>query len=304
MKRQEVSTTTTPLVISCRGRKLDCTPGIATGAHVMGILNVTPDSFSDGGRYLRPEAALERAAEMVAQGAAMIDVGGESSRPTGKTYGEGARPITPKEEIRRVVPVIEGIVSRFPSVLVSVDTYKPDVARAAMDAGAHIINDITGLRFSSDLGQVAAEAGAALVVMHSVGTPGALPHDVAHEDIIATVTQSLDESLARAAEAGVENIILDPGFGFGKSVGDNLQLLQRLGELTARQRPILVGISRKSTVASVLEKDGKIPAPEQRLFGTLGATAVAVLNGATIVRTHDIRETAEALKLIGAIRNA
>ncbi|MDX1740725.1 MAG: dihydropteroate synthase, partial [Rhodothermales bacterium] len=129
----------------------------------MGILNVTPDSFSDGGRFLKPDAAFARAQEMVEQGAAIIDVGGESSRPTGKTYGEGARPITASEEIRRVAPVIEGIVLRFPDILVSVDTYKPEVASAAVDAGAHIINDITGLRFSTDVGRVAAETGACLI---------------------------------------------------------------------------------------------------------------------------------------------
>lgn len=293
-----------PVVLDCRGKTLDCTPGMASGAHVMGILNVTPDSFSDGGKYLLPDAALARAEEMVLQGAAIIDVGGESSRPTGKAYGEGARPITAQEEIRRVVPVISGIISRLPSVLVSIDTYKPDVARAAMDAGAHMINDITGLRFSVDIGRIAAEAGAGLIVMHSVGTPGALPHDVEHEDIIATVRQSLQQSLDRAAHEGVESVLLDPGFGFGKSVDDNLRLIRNLGQLAELGRPLLIGISRKSTIASRLARGGEIPAPTARLYGTLGATAVAVLNGVSVVRTHDIRETVELLKLIGSIRNA
>lgn len=270
----------------------------------MGILNVTPDSFSDGGRYLRPDAAIARAEEMIAQGAAIIDVGGESSRPTGKTYGEGARPITAAEEIRRVTPVIKGIISRFPDVLVSVDTYKPDVASAAMDAGAHIINDITGLRFSTDVGRVAAEADAGLILMHSVGTPGALPHDVEHDDVIATVRQSLEVSLNSAHEVGAENLFIDPGFGFGKSLSDNLRLIKNLEDLDDLGRPIMLGISRKSTIASVLAGQGDPPPPDKRLFGALGATALAVLNGAAIIRTHDIRETVEMLMLLGAIQNA
>ena len=290
-------------VVKCRDRMLDCSPGMARGAHVMGILNVTPDSFSDGGRYLRPDAAFARAEEMFEQGATMIDVGGESSRPTGKTYGEGARPITASEEIRRVAPIIEGIVLRLPDVFVSVDTYKPEVAAAAVDAGAHIINDITGLRFSPEVGRVAARANAGLILMHSVGTPGALPHDVEHEDVIGTVRQSLQTSLDRAHEAGAQNIILDPGFGFGKSVADNLRLIQHLAELEDLGRPILLGISRKSTIASVIAREGEPPPPDQRLFGTLGATALAVLNGAAIIRTHDIRETVEMLAVLGAIRN-
>jgi dihydropteroate synthase len=289
--------------VACRDRVLDCTPGTNGRAHVMGILNVTPDSFSDGGKYLRPEAAFARAGEMFEQGASIVDVGGESSRPTGKTYGEGARPITASEEIRRVAPIIEGIVLRFPGLLVSVDTYKPEVAAAAVDAGAHIINDITGLRFSTEVGRVAASAGAGLILMHSVGTPGALPHDVEHDDVIGTVRQSLQTSIDRAHEVGADNIVVDPGFGFGKSVADNLRLIKRLGELQELGRPILMGISRKSTVASVLAREGKPPPPDQRLFGTLGATALAVLNGAAIIRTHDIRGTVEMLAVLGAIRN-
>lgn len=290
-------------VVTCRDRVLDCTPGRKPRVHVMGILNVTPDSFSDGGKYLRRDAAFDRAQEMLEQGASIIDVGGESSRPTGRTYGEGARPITSSEEIRRVAPIIEGIVLRFPDVIVSVDTYKPDVAAAAVDAGAHIINDITGLRYSADVGRVAAQSGAGLIVMHSVGTPGALPHDVEHEDVLGTVRHSLEESLSRAEEVGADNVIIDPGFGFGKSVGDNLRLIKNLIELHDLGRPILLGISRKSTIASVLAGDGEPPAPDQRLFGTLGATAMAVLNGAAIVRTHDIRETVEMLTVLGAIYN-
>jgi dihydropteroate synthase len=303
MQAKETETTPT-IVVRCRDKVLDCTPGLSSGALVMGILNVTPDSFSDGGKYLSPDAALLRAEEMVEQGVDIIDVGGESSRPTGKTYGEGARPITPHEEMRRVAPVIKGIVTRFPSVLVSVDTYKPDVAKAAMEAGAHMINDITGLRYSSDIARVAADAGAALILMHSVGTPGALPHDTEHKDVIDTVTRSLTESLARAKEAGATEIILDPGFGFGKSVVDNLRLIRNLDQLSSLHRPLLLGISRKSTIATVLGGQDNPPPPEERLFGTLGATVVAVMRGASIIRTHDIRQTVETLKVVAAITHA
>jgi dihydropteroate synthase len=298
------SASTSTYVVQCRDRELDCRPGNPSGAHVMGILNITPDSFSDGGKYLRPGPAVARAEEMIAEGAAIIDVGGESSRPTGKAYGDGARPITPAEEIRRVTPVIEGITKRFPQVIVSVDTYKPEVASAAMDAGAHIVNDITGLRFSTDVGRVAAEAGAGLIVMHSVGAPGALPHNAEHEDVIGTVRQSLELSLARAHAVGADNIIVDPGFGFGKSAGDNLRLIKSLRLLTDLGRPIMLGISRKSTIGRVLAGEGELPPPERRLFGALGATAHAVLSGASIIRTHDIRETVEMLMLLNAIQHA
>jgi dihydropteroate synthase len=267
MQAKETETTPT-IVVRCRDKVLDCTPGLSSGALVMGILNVTPDSFSDGGKYLSPDAALLRAEEMVEP------------------------------------PVIKGIVTRFPSVLVSVDTYKPDVAKAAMEAGAHMINDITGLRYSSDIARVAADAGAALILMHSVGTPGALPHDTEHKDVIDTVTRSLTESLARAKEAGATEMILYPGFGFGKSVVDNLRLIRNLDQLSSLHRPLLLGISRKSTIATVLGGQDNPPPPEERLFGTLGATVVAVMRGASIIRTHDIRQTVETLKVVAAITHA
>ncbi len=290
--------------INCRDRTLRIGPSSPDGVVVMGILNVTPDSFADGGRYLRPENALRRVDEMVDQGATMVDVGGESSRPRGKTYGQGARPITAEEEIRRVVPIIERIADSFPELIISVDTYKPDVAEAALTAGAHIVNDITGGRYTEETAKVAARAGAALIVMHSVGTPGALPQETQHDDVIATVRTSLQASLAVATAAGARDVIVDPGFGFGKSVGDNLRLIRELDKLADLQRPILIGISRKSTIGLVLAVDGQPADVEKRLYGTLGATAVAVMNGASIVRTHDIRPTVDLLRVVAEIANS
>ncbi len=290
--------------IHCRGRTLQLGPGAHGGAVVMGILNVTPDSFADGGRYLRVESALRRVDEMAEEGARIVDVGGESSRPRGKTYGEGARPITIEEEVRRVIPVIERIADGFPELLISVDTYKPEVAEAAVAAGAHMVNDITGGRYTKETARVAATGGAALIVMHSVGTPGALPHETEHDDVIATVRTSLQASLEAAGAAGVRDVIVDPGFGFGKSVSDNLRLIRELDRLADLHRPILIGISRKSTIGKVLAVNGRPADVDERLFGTLGATAVAVMNGASIVRTHDIRPTVELLRLIAEIANS
>jgi len=287
-------------VLDCRGKRLDCRPGIPEGAHVMGILNVTPDSFSDGGRYIRVDDALRRAGEMVKEGAAIIDVGGESTRPRGAVYGEGAAAVPAEVERKRVIPVIEGIRSRFPEVLVSIDTYKPEVARAALDAGAHIVNDITGLRFGPEMATIAAEYGAPLVVMHSLGKPGALPHATGYRDVVQEVYEALKTAVTTAEQAGVAHVVTDPGFGFGKLPAENLMLLNRVDRFLSLGRPVLVGVSRKSTIGVVLgSTDSPVP-PEGRLFGSLGATAVAVLRGATIVRTHDVRPTVEMLRVLAA----
>jgi len=291
-------------VLDCRGRSLDCRPGQPVGAHVMGILNVTPDSFSDGGQFLDTDDAVARAAEMFDEGAAIIDVGGESTRPAGSVYGEGAAQVAREEELDRVIPVIEGIVERVPEALISIDTYKPEVARAALAAGAHIVNDITGLRHEPETADVAAEYGAPLVVMHSLGRPGAMPHTHDYDDVTGDVKDSLASSLSIAEAAGVPHIITDPGFGFGKTVEENLRLINRVDALLALDRPVLVGISRKSTIGAVLGTTDD-PAPiGDRLYGSLGATAVAVLRGATLVRTHDVRPTMEMLRALGTTLQA
>ncbi len=291
-------------VLDCRGRALDCRPGRPVGAHVMGILNVTPDSFSDGGQYFDADDAVARAVEMRDEGAAIIDVGGESTRPAGSVYGEGAAKVAIEEELDRVLPVIEGIADRLPDTFISIDTYKPEVARAALEAGAHIVNDITGLRHYPETAEIAAEYGAPLVVMHSLGRPGAMPHTHDYDDVTGDVKDTLTEALSIAEAAGVPHIITDPGFGFGKTTEENLRLINRVDELLALERPVLVGISRKSTIGAVLSTNDE-PAPiGERLYGSLGATAVAVMRGATLVRVHDVRPTVEMLRAMGATLQA
>ncbi|HET6569357.1 MAG TPA: dihydropteroate synthase [Rhodothermales bacterium] len=287
-------------VLDCRGRLLDCRPGIAQGAHVMGILNVTPDSFSDGGRFVSLDAALAQAELMAAEGAAIIDVGGESTRPRGSVYGEGAAAVAPEVELRRVLPVVEALARRFPEILISIDTYKSEVARAALEAGAHIVNDVTGLRRGNEAAIVAAAFGAPLVVMHALGAPGEMPHEHRYNDVVEDVAASLKESVEAARRAGVRQVAVDPGFGFGKSPEENLRIIDGVDRFLRLGCPVAVGISRKSTIGAVLGTK-KAPAPVgERLYGTLGATAVAVLRGATIVRTHDVRPTVELLRVLAA----
>ena len=289
-------------VLDCRGRPLDCRPG---RAHVMGILNVTPDSFSDGGRYAGVQAALARAREMAGQGAAILDVGGESTRPRGAAYGAGAEPVGLDEELERVVPVIEAIVREIPHVLVSIDTYKGAVAREALRAGAHLVNDVTGLRHGVGTAHAAADYGAPLVVMHAVGRPGEMPHVRASGDVVADVVASLAKSVARAEAAGVRDVLVDPGFGFGKTAADNLRLVAETDVLRQRLgRPVLVGASRKSTIGQVLGRGGS-PAPVgERAFGSVGLAVLAAVRGASVLRVHDVRETVEALALVQAAEAA
>jgi dihydropteroate synthase len=263
----------------------------------MGILNVTPDSFSDGGRFRAVEDAVSRAAEMLSAGASIIDVGGESTRP-------GADPITAAEERDRVLPVVEALTDRFPEALLSVDTYKPEVARAALDAGAHIVNDVTGLRHHPEMAEVAAETGAPLVVMHSAGEPGDLTRPREYDDVVAEVRDTLAQTLETAEEAGVSSLVVDPGFGFGKTHAQNLRLVNEIDELLTLDRPVLLGVSRKSTIGATLGTD-ETPAPvDERLHGSLGATAVGVLRGATLVRTHDVAATVDMLHVLDATLRA
>ncbi|MEM9216609.1 MAG: dihydropteroate synthase [Cyanobacteria bacterium P01_F01_bin.150] len=293
--------------LNCRGHFLDCTPNTPkaakTIAHVMGILNVTPDSFSDGGKFQQLDAALAQTERMINEGAVIIDVGGESSRPKGVTYGKGADPVSLDEELRRVVPVIKAISERFPNILVSIDTYKPQVARAALDAGANILNDITGLRIYPETAQVAAEYNVPLILMHSLGRPGAMPHEYDYDNVVQAVVDSLQQSIQIAKDAGVGQIVTDPGFGFGKSVTENLQLIASTKTFVDMGYPVLVGVSRKSTIGAVLGTPDS-PAPVgDRLHGSLGATATAVLNGATLIRTHDVKPTIDFLKGLSATRH-
>lgn len=289
-----------PYLIDCRGIMLDCRPGRDAAPHVMGVLNVTPDSFSDAGAFMKPDAALRRVEQMVEEGARIVDVGGESTRPRGRAYGSGAEAVNEEEELRRVLPIVEAVARRHPEVILSVDTYKPSVARRALDAGARIINDVTGLRLTDETARIAAEAGAALVLMHSLGRPGEMPHEHEYGDVVSDVAASLKWSIACAEEAGVRDIVTDPGFGFGKSVEENLKLIRELSAFAALGRPVLVGISRKSTIGVILASQEEPRPVDQRLFGTLGATAVAVLAGAAIVRTHDVAATVDFLQVLKA----
>lgn len=305
-----------PWLLDCRGRVLDCRPAGQGGrAHVVGVLNVTPDSFSDGGRYPSVQAAVDRAGAMAQEGAAVVDVGGESTRPRGRAYGAGAHAVGLDEELARVVPVVEAIARALPHVLISVDTSKGAVAREALRAGAHLVNDVRGLRDGTGTAQAAADYGAPLVVMHAPGAdasagdasvgPGAMPHEQSHAgDVVEAVLRGLAASVAAAAAAGVRHVVVDAGFGFGKTVAENLRLVGQTAALLALGRPVMVGVSRKHTVGVILGS-AEAPAPVgARLVGGLGLAAVAVLGGASLVRTHDVRETAELLRTLAAVADA
>lgn len=259
---------------------------------VMGVLNVTPDSFSDGGQYARLDAALARAERMVEEGAAILDVGGESTRP-------GALPVSAEEEIRRVVPVIERLASRM-SVPVSVDTSKPEVIRAAVDAGAQMINDVRALRVPGALAAAAA-SGAAVCLMHMQGEPDSMQSAPAYEDVIAEVRGFLDARVAACLSAGIarERLCIDPGIGFGKLLEHNLALLAGLAGIGERSLPIVVGVSRKSLVGIITGRP-----PADRLAGSVAFAALAVARGARIVRAHDVAATVDAVKVAAALLSA
>jgi dihydropteroate synthase len=261
---------------------------------IMGILNVTPDSFSDGGQFFTLDNALARAEQMIADGADIIDVGGESTRP-------GGEPVSVDEEIMRVVPVIKALVERT-EIPISVDTTKSEVARAALDSGAAIVNDISALRFDFYIADAVARAGAGLVLMHSRGTPATMHRLPPVADIMEEVTSSLRASVHMAERRGVkhEAIAIDPGIGFGKTQEQNLELIARLDQLIAAfpDYPLLIGTSRKSFIGRLL---GNAP-PEDRLHGTMATITAAILKGAHIVRVHDVKAAAETIRVAEAIR--
>src|SRR6185312_9326752 len=265
---------------------------------IMGILNVTPDSFSDGGQFASLDAALAHAEQMISEGADIIDVGGESTRP-------GSAPVTAEEEIARVVPVIEAL-SRSDTPI-SVDTTKSEVARAALDAGAAIVNDISALRFDFYIADAVARAGAGLVLMHSRGTPATMHRLPPVADIMHEVTHSLRASINMAERRGVkrESIVIDPGIGFGKTQEQNLELLAKLDQLIAAfpDYPLLIGTSRKSFIGRLLADENDTPAPaEDRLHGTMATITTAILHGAHIIRVHDVKAAAETIRVAEAIR--
>lgn len=274
-----------------RGSNVDLSLGRRT--LVMGILNVTPDSFSDGGKFFGLKEAVRRAECLVEEGADLLDIGGESSRP-------GSDSISKDEEIRRVIPVIETIASRF-SVPISIDTTKAEVARLAIAAGAKIINDISALSFDPAMVGLAANEGVPVVLMHMKGRPKDMQTQPHYSRLIQEVKDFLHERIRFAAAGGIpeERIILDPGIGFGKTAGHNLEILARLKEFLSMGRPILIGPSRKSFIGQILG----LPA-EERLEGTAAAVAVGILNGASIIRVHDVGSMVRVARTADAIRAA
>lgn len=268
------------MILDCKGKSLDL-----TYPQVMGILNVTPDSFSDGGHFFAQDAALKQAKQMVADGAAIIDVGGESTRP-------GAAIVPVEEEIARVVPVIEAIQSEL-TIPISTDTSKPEVMRAAVSAGAGLINDVQALRVDGAL-DAASELAVPVCLMHAQGPPQTMQDDPKYDDVVGDVMAFLLERVAVCESAGInrDQLILDPGFGFGKRARHNLRLMKHLNRIIALDLPVLIGVSRKSIIGKLLNVT-----VEERLAGSLALASVAVWQGAKIVRTHDVRETAQAVNL-------
>ncbi|MBK5144244.1 dihydropteroate synthase [Budviciaceae bacterium BWR-B9] len=259
---------------------------------VMGILNVTPDSFSDGGRYRQIENALRHANEMIQAGATIIDIGGESTRP-------GADEVPTDEELERVIPVAEAIAKNF-EVWVSVDTYKPEVMRESHRVGVHLINDIRALQEPGAL-EVAIESGLPVCLMHMQGMPRTMQHEPQYTNVVSEVDDFFTEHITRCVNAGMdrEKILLDPGFGFGKNLRHNYQLLAHLSDFHHFGLPLLVGMSRKSMVGQLLN----VP-PDQRVIGSIACATIAAMQGAQIIRVHDVKETAEAMRIVEATLSA
>ncbi len=272
-------------ILRCRGRELS----LGEKTLIMGIVNVTPDSFSGDGLAADPEAAVALGRRMVSEGADMLDIGGESTRP-------GSEPVTLDEELRRVLPVVEALAAL--EVPVSIDTYKSAVAKKALVRGASIVNDISGLHADDEMPRVAAEAGAAVVIMHIRGTPRDMQKDPRYADVIGEISDYLEEGIARAEAAGLtrDQIVVDPGIGFGKKLEHNLEILRRLREFRCLGCPVMVGTSRKSMIGAILD----LPV-EERLEGTAATVALAIHAGADMVRVHDVREMARVARVADAI---
>lgn len=286
---------------------------------IMGVLNVTPDSFSDGGQFLDPEKALEHAERLLAEGADILDVGGESTRPGAQVNTGAPRqaepdksppaaeikapPVTVEEELKRIIPVIAHLKKKHPKSVISVDTYKASVARAAAGAGAEIVNDVSGLRWDPQMAKTVADLKCGAVLMHMRGRPEEWRRLPPPGDIVLLVKRELKEWAEKAVLAGVrrERIVVDPGFGFGKNFEENYPLIARFGELQAAGFPLLAGASRKSFLGRTLAADGTTVPPEARLCGTLASQTALILKGAHIVRTHDVKASVDAARIADAI---
>jgi dihydropteroate synthase len=257
---------------------------------IMGVVNVTPDSFSDGGRYLEARAAIEHGLELEAEGAAILDVGGESTRP-------GAAPVSEDEELRRVIPVIEGLIERGAGARISIDTSKASVAARALQAGATLVNDVSALRADPDMAGAVAAAGAECCLMHMLGDPRTMQDNPHYHDVVGDIKAFLTERMAFAVEAGIgeERILLDPGIGFGKTVHHNLDLLRRLGEFLDLGRPLVIGTSRKSFLGRLTGRDA-----QERVAATVATNVLAYERGARVFRVHDVAPVHDALTVTAA----
>lgn len=284
----------TPFEIAWKNHRLNLGPRTC----IMGILNVTPDSFSDGGKFFNAQHAVTRARQMVEEGADIIDIGGESSRPN-------ADAVAVEEEIRRVVPVVEELVKHI-DVPISVDTVKAEVARRALEAGAAIINDITALTGDSEMAKVVADFEVPVVLMHMKGSPRTMQDNPSYDDPVGEIKAYLAEAITRAEAAGIarDKIILDPGIGFGKTVAHNYSLIKHLKSLEALSAPILMGTSRKSFIKKTLEEGGRTAAMEEIEIGTQATVSASILGGAHIVRVHDVKSTATTVRIMDMITGA
>ncbi len=281
-------TAETQHILKIRNKELDLsTP------KVMGILNVTPDSFSDGGEYNQIEAALHRVDEMIDQGVSIIDIGGESTRP-------GSDPVLVEEEVSRVLPVLEVAVEKYPNILFSVDTTKYDVARPALEAGAHIINDVSGLQKEPRFAGLCAEFSAGYVLMHSKGDPKTMQNNPEYKDVVSDILGFFSRQIDSLKSEGLESVIIDPGIGFGKTLQHNLKIISGLHNFTKFGYPIMMGASRKSMIGQILDNR---PA-DGRLAGTLAVHYHSLINGAKILRVHDVQEANDSIKIYNAILSA
>jgi len=273
---------------------------------VMGIINVTPDSFSDGGRYLSAERAVEHGLQLLDEGADVLDIGGESTRPGSALQGDTTTKasVSADEELGRILPVIEALCRERPGTVLSADTHKAEVARAAVNGGAEIVNDVSAFQWDAEMAAACAELGCGVVLMHTRGRPRQWRNLEASADIVAEVEHDLANRVQTAFEAGVrrERIVLDPGFGFGKNFDDNYPLLARFGQFQRVGFPLLAGASRKSFLGrTIAERTGREVAPEERLNGSLAAMTACILQGAHIVRVHDVKASVEAAAVADAI---
>lgn len=275
-------------MILCRGKSLDL-----ASPKIMGVLNTTPDSFSDGGLYISESDALDRIGQMVEEGADIIDVGGESTRP-------GSEPVSLTEELGRVLPVIEKAINRFNDVLFSVDTTKYEVAKAALEAGAHIINDISGLQKEPLLANLCAQHSAGYVLMHSQGNPKTMQKNPRYHDVISDLKRYFKNQVELALDAGLKSLILDPGIGFGKTLEHNLNIIANLDKFTGFDYPLMVGASRKSMIGELL--NGR--PVDERLTGTIAVHYHCLMKGAKLLRVHDVKEAKDSIRIFNAVKAA